>query len=196
MNVSAVLKWKKCCKYVYWQIFIIQMKRIFTLLIFLGCIGAATAQSSDSLQVQLARKWANSKTYTLKLADLMPEDKYDFRPTPEEMTFREQLLHIADNMTWLSSSYLFAEGPAKRTTKEKLPKAEVLKILAQAYDLGLKAHGNVKERQLDEQVKFFAGPMSRRQVLILMHDHKTHHLGQLIVYLRLNGIKPPAYVGW
>ncbi|MGX5688737.1 DinB family protein [Arcticibacter tournemirensis] len=44
---------------------------------------------------------------------------------------------------------------------------------------------NVTDDQLDEQVKFFAGPMTRRQILILMHDHKTHHLGQLIVYLRL-----------
>jgi len=50
--------------------------------------------------------------------------------------------------------------------------------------------------QLDEKVKFFAGPMTRRQILILMHDHQTHHLGQLIVYLRLKGIKPPDYIGW
>lgn len=165
-------------------------------MIFLGCMGAAYAQSADSLQVQLGRKWVNSKTYTMKLANLMPEDKYDFRPTPEEMTFREQLLHIADNMTWLSSSYLFGEAPAKRTSTGKLSKADVLKIIGAAYDLGLKAHENVKGSQLDEQVKFFAGPMTRRQILFLMHDHKTHHLGQLIVYLRLNGIKPPAYVGW
>jgi uncharacterized damage-inducible protein DinB len=30
----------------------------------------------------------------------------------------------------------------------------------------------------------------------LMHDHHTHHRGQIIVYLRLNGLKPPKYVGW
>ena len=156
----------------------------------------ATAQSTDSLKSQLARKWVNSKTYTLKLANLLAEDKYDFRPSPEEMTFREQLLHIADNMTWLSSAYLFTEAPAKRNNTEKLSKAEVLEILAKSYDLGLKAHQIVSDGQLDENVKFFAGPMTRRQILILMHDHKTHHIGQLIVYLRLNGIKPPAYVGW
>jgi uncharacterized damage-inducible protein DinB len=50
--------------------------------------------------------------------------------------------------------------------------------------------------QMDEKVKFFAGPITRRQILILMHDHQTHHLGQLIVYLRLKGIKPPDYIGW
>lgn len=38
--------------------------------------------------------------------------------------------------------------------------------------------------------------MTRRQILLLLHDHQTHHIGQVIVYLRLKGIKPPAYVGW
>jgi len=31
---------------------------------------------------------------------------------------------------------------------------------------------------------------------VLLNDHQTHHRGQLVVYLRLNGIKPPAYIGW
>ena len=172
------------------------MKRIFTLMIFLGAICTVKAQSADSLQAQLTRKWVNSKTYALKLAALMPEEDYDFKASPEEMSFREQLLHIAENMTWLSSSYLFVDAPAKSTATQKLSKNEVLKVLGNAYDLGLSAHMKMNVGQLDEKVKFFAGPMTRRQILILMHDHQTHHLGQLVVYLRLKGIKPPEYVGW
>jgi hypothetical protein len=77
------------------------MKRILILIIVLASFFTVKAQPADSLQVQLARKWINSKAYALKLADLMPEDGYDFKATPEEMTFREQLLHIADNINWL-----------------------------------------------------------------------------------------------
>ncbi len=172
------------------------MNQIFTLMIFLTAVFTVKAQSADSLQVQLAHKWVNSKTYALKLAALMPEDGYDFKASPEEMSFREQLLHIADNINWLSSSYLLVEGPAKNTSGGKLTKEDVLKKLGDAYDLGLKAHMKINAGQLDEKVKFFAGPMTRRQILILMHDHQTHHLGQLIVYLRLKGIKPPDYIGW
>ena len=173
-----------------------KMKRIFTLIIFFGTFCTAMAQSTDSLQIQLARKWTNSKTYTLKLAALMPEKDYEFRATDEEMTFTEQLLHTADNMNWLSSAYLFANAPIKRDPAIKLSKPEVLKVLAEAYNRGLQGHNKMTNMQLDEPVKFFAGPMTRRQILILMHDHQTHHLGQLIVYLRLKGIKPPDYVGW
>ena len=171
------------------------MKKILTL-IFLTVAIVANAQPADSLQVQLARKWANSKVYALKLAALMPEEDYDFKASAEEMSFKEQLLHIADNMNELSSSYLFCDAPAKLDATKKLSKEEVLKILADAYDRGLKAHTNVATNQLDDKIKFFAGPMTRRQILILMHDHQTHHLGQLIVYLRLKRIKPPSYVGW
>ena len=171
------------------------MKQIF-ILIFLSSTLAANAQSTDSLQVQLARKWEHSKTYALKLAASMPEENYDFKASPEEMSFREQLLHIADNINWLSSSYLFCDAPKKRSTDVKLSKAGVLKVLEDAYNRGLKANTNVSTSLLDENVKFSASAMTRRQILILMHDHQTHHLGQLIVYLRLKGIKPPPYVGW
>jgi uncharacterized damage-inducible protein DinB len=172
------------------------MKRILILIIVLASFFTVKAQPADSLQVQLARKWINSKAYALKLADLMPEDGYDFKATPEEMTFREQLLHIADNINWLSSSYLLINGPVKTPSGGKLTKDDVIKKLGEAYDLGLKAHMKMNTGQMDEKVKFFAGPITRRQILILMHDHQTHHLGQLIVYLRLKGIKPPDYIGW
>jgi len=151
--------------------------------------------SNDSILAQLTRKWTNAKVYALKMAELMPEEFYDFKPVPEEMSFKQQLLHIADNMEWLSSSYLFVPKKNKIDTAVK-GKAAVIKILNDGYDMGMMAHKNLSAKQLDEIVSFFAGPMTRRQILILMHDHQTHHLGQLIVYLRLKGIKPPDYVGW
>ena len=52
------------------------------------------------------------------------------------------------------------------------------------------------EKDLDTIVDFFAGPMSKRQILTLLNDHYTHHRGQIIVYLRMNDIKPPRYRGW
>ena len=99
------------------------------------------------------------------------------------------------SVVWLSSSYLFVPKKNKIDTAVK-GKAAVIEILSDAYDMGMMAHKNLSGKQLDVIVPFFAGPMTRRQILILMHDHQTHHLGQLIVYLRLKGIKPPDYVGW
>jgi uncharacterized damage-inducible protein DinB len=156
----------------------------------------ATAQSTDSLTIQLSRKWQNAKAYALKMADIMPAEYYSYRPVAEEMTFKEQLMHIAANMQWLSSAFLFNPETRQAPDTTKLDKAAVIKHLSNAYDQGLSTHHKLSAEQLDEVVPFFAGPMTRRQILILMHDHQTHHVGQLIVYLRLKGFKPPAYVGW
>ncbi len=125
----------------------------------------------------------------------MPEGKYNFKPVEEEMSFGEQLLHIASNIKWLSSSYLLFDSV--NTTKVTSTKISViLKELASAYDDGLAAQLRMPVNQLDSVVKFFVGPMTRRQIVNLIHDHQCHHVGQKIVYLRLNGIKPPAYMGW
>jgi uncharacterized damage-inducible protein DinB len=144
----------------------------------------------------LKRKWENAKAYTLKMAALMPEEDYSFKPVPEEMSFREQLLHIAKNMQWLSSSYLLSENKIQIKDTAIKDKAAVLQVLSESYDMATLIHKKVPPKRLDDAVFFFAGAMTRRQILILMHDHQTHHAGQLIVYLRLKGIKPPEYVGW
>ncbi|MEJ7830594.1 MAG: DinB family protein [Segetibacter sp.] len=154
------------------------------------------AQTKDSLLNQLATKWINAKAYTLKVAALMPEEQYNFNPVADEMTFGQQLLHIVQNMNWLSSTYLLGSKQNSKSDVKLLSKQSILNTISAAYDSALGVHYRLTSQQLDEVVPFFAGPMSRRQILILMHDHQTHHVGQLIVYLRLKGIKPPAYVGW
>ena len=168
---------------------------VIALILFVTPLKLSAQNSNNSLLTQLCRKWTNAEVYALKMAELMPEEFYNFKPVPEEMSFKQQLLHIADNTEWLSSAYLFVPKANKIDTSVK-SKAAILKILSDAYDMGKAAHHNLSAKQLDDTVSFFAGPMSRRQILILLHDHQTHHLGQLIVYLRLKGIKPPDYVGW
>jgi len=175
---------------------IIKQVTFFFLVMTLGFSINGKAQTNDSLLNQLSAKWKNAKTYALKLAELMPEEQYNFKPVPDEMSFAEQLLHIAQNMNWLSSSYLLGSKQNSKSDAKVLSKQAIINTLSAAYDSALAVHYRLTPKQLDEVVPFFAGPKSRRQILILMHDHQTHHLGQLIVYLRLKGIKPPDYVGW
>ena len=130
------------------------------------------------------------------MAVLMPAEHYDTKPVPDIFSFKQQLLHTAENIKWLSSTYLFTDGDKQPEDSAKMDKAAIIKYLANAYDQGLSAHYKLTTKQLDEVVPFFAGPKTRRQILLLMHDHQTHHVGQLIIYLRLQGIKPPAYIGW
>lgn len=143
------------------------------------------------------RKLENSKSYMLKIADMMPAEQYDFRPANGMMTFGDQLLHVASNLGWLSSSYL-SEGadPVSADDKELRDKDSIRVVLVRTYDRAVSVLRDFPPDQLRDSVDFFAGPMTKMKIITLLSDHQTHHRGQMVVYLRMCGLTPPKYVGW
>ncbi|MFN7118471.1 MAG: DinB family protein [Saprospiraceae bacterium] len=163
---------------------------------FLSILFTNHLPAQQTYLAECQQKLKNSAEYTLEVAELMPEVHYDYKPTPEEMSFREQLLHLIGNVNWLTSDYLGGKKLDKDLKKKDYNKAEIINILKEGYALAADALANFKPDQLEEPVKFFAGPMTKRQILTLLNDHQTHHRAQMLVYLRLNGVKPPKYRGW
>lgn len=163
---------------------------------FLANIGRS--QGHDSLFIASAiTKLKNSKEYTLKVTDLMPEHLYRFRPIAQEMTFGEQLLHICSNLNWLNTAYLTTMTNTVSIEDDKKNfKDSIRSVIIRTYDFGISSLQQFPLHQLGDSVKFFAGPMSKLQIINLISDHQTHHRGQLLVYLRLCGLEPPKYVGW
>jgi uncharacterized damage-inducible protein DinB len=115
------------------------------------------------------------------------------------MTFKEQIFHIAENIYWLSSTYLKEENKLpidlKNQTRE-VDKKELSIFLNEAYNYGLEAIKDLDESTLLKEFKWRGGKLNKIQFLNLIQDHQSHHIGQLIVYLRLNNIEPPSYIGW
>ena len=155
-------------------------------------------QSVDSLFISAAAKKLNSsREYTLKIAGLMPAADFGLRPSADQMTFAQQLLHLSANLGWLSSSYLKEEeSPFLRSHMKLQDKDSIVILINMVYDYAVDALLQFPTDQLKDSVSFFAGPMTKVQIINLINDHQSHHRGQLIVYLRMNGIKPPPYVGW
>jgi len=170
------------------------MKQTILILLFSCCITSIFSQN-DYLS-DFKKKWKNAADYTIEIAELMPADKYDYQPTEDVRTFKEQMLHIVQNMTWLSRDYLDHGKYEQDLKSTEYSKEEVIKILKEGFDFASKAVDNLEPHQLRTTVEFFAGPMHIRQILNLMNDHVSHHRGQALVYLRLNGVKPPRYRGW
>lgn len=167
------------------------MKNLF--IITLLCVSYTSAGQINPIP-DFLEKWENSKNYLIQIVEAMPEDAFAYKPTEREMTFSEQLQHIQKNMVWLASSY-FGATPTE-TEDLKNNKADTVESIKKAFDSVADAVKNTTPSTLNEEVKFFAGPKSKLQILNLMQDHVTHHRGQLIVYLNLNHIEPPKYVGW
>lgn len=141
-------------------------------------------------------KWNNSKIYLIEVAQAMPEDLYDYKPAEREMTFSQQLIHITENMEWLSNGYFTDKEYKKVKSDNTYSKKEVIVLLEKSFDSVYEIIKNTNPKVLDSKVEFFAGPKTELQILNLLQDHVTHHRGQLLVYLNLNSIAPPKYVGW
>jgi uncharacterized damage-inducible protein DinB len=170
------------------------MKIIFFFLGFSGWTAALTGQISGLADYVI--KWENGLKYTEDIFNLMPDSLWTFKPVEEEMSFRKQILHISQNMYWLSSSYLKGENLSLDIKDTNQSVSEIKRQFQEIGTYTLSVLRNLSENDLEAKVSFFAGNFSRWQIVHLLHDHHTHHRGQLIVYLRLNGIKPPKYVGW
>jgi uncharacterized damage-inducible protein DinB len=147
--------------------------------------------SSPSLVKELVGIWQRAATEILDVAEAMPEQKYDYKPTPEIATFRDQLVHVAG----IAQRFIdTAKGTKSEQPHKAMTKAEVIGLLKQTFQTGQEMLGSLTDAQLLEQVKF---PFGDRMVSRFtfwqgpLYQIRNHH-GQLVVYLRLNGIVPPT----
>ncbi|MFA9191884.1 DinB family protein [Flavobacterium sp. FZUC8N2.13] len=169
------------------------MKNIF---IVIGFLLSINLFAQAEIIPTFIEKWDNSKEYLLAVASAMPEEQYDFKPAAREMSFREQLFHIQDNMLWLSTTHFSTQKYEKKVFDTSRSKAQILLDIQTSFDQARAFVQQASEGELSNKVPFFAGPKSKLQILNLMQDHLTHHRAQIIVYLNLKQIEPPKYVGW
>lgn len=155
-------------------------------------------QQNDFIKEYLERL-ENSRKYLILVAETMPEDKYDFRATPESMSFSENLMHIGWAMDWHSQSLMGGRKARDWDTDTELKtdaksKEEMIAKIDETFGKTIEFISNFDINKLDERLDYFGLDRTKRQVLLLLADHITHHRGQMLVYLRLNGLKPPRYV--
>ncbi len=142
---------------------------------------------------------ALSRDYTLECAESMPEGKYPFRPNSEVRSFGQHMVHIAESLRGLYDMVLSGKNtpaaPLSEAGQEAVrSRAEVVSQLRQAFDYVATATATLTEMDLGQRVSFLGNrQLARWRVLDLILDHTTHHRAQAIVYMRMNGVRPPPY---
>lgn len=166
------------------------MKKVLLLILLMPILIKAQETPISAFLI----KWENSKNFLLEIAEAMPENKYDYKPTEKQLSFKKQLLHIQGNMNWLTSAYFKEISLPKKPANNS--KKALIAYVKESFETVAAALKDTPEESLETKVDFFAGPKTKLQILNLLQDHVTHHRGQLIVYLNLNNITPPKYTGW
>ncbi len=171
-----------------------------------------SGQSKSSFGGDMALIMQDMKSYTLMLASQMPESEYDYRPTKESRSFREQVEHIATSLDFQLTYILSGKKINQddflteyRKINEEISgiaKAVLLSELSKRFDKAISRFEEITDEELDAAHSFEGWPpfypsdrptTNIRSIAMGVRDHITHHRAQLTVYLKLNGIKPASY---
>jgi uncharacterized damage-inducible protein DinB len=140
-----------------------------------------------------------SHTFSMECAQSMPEAHYAFRPVPDERSFGQQMVHIAETLSAIYDMSVEENPPAKdqpfseaglEPVKSKL---DVLNKVESAFLQVEKGVARLSDTMLDKRVELLAQPATKLRVLQFLLEHTAHHRGQTVVYMRLKGVTPPAF---
>ncbi len=186
--------------------------RYLSLWLALTVVAAAQVQSQEkkkkledehrTVAQVLDRSVSNADHEFTEAADAMPEDKFAFAPTNGEFkgvrNFGEQIKHVAA-VNYIFGAAILGEkvpvdvggenGPALLKTK-----SEIMGYLKDSFVYVHKAVQSINEKNLAQPIKspFGEGKVTRLGLATSVCSHAFDHYGQMVEYLRMNGIIPPA----
>ncbi|HEV8047569.1 MAG TPA: DinB family protein [Terriglobales bacterium] len=139
--------------------------------------------------------WNDIGRKLIAMAEDFPEDKYDFKPTPAQRTFAEQLLHATGANYFFTNLTLGQKPPAEEDPKRDQfkTKADVVAFVKKSFADGAAAIKTKGDKGMSDLV---VDPDSHQQVRIsdmayAFIEHSGEHYGQLVVYYRVAGLVPP-----
>jgi uncharacterized damage-inducible protein DinB len=184
-----------------------KMNWLFAFLLLLACSGLALSQDAKPVQPRtiaqvLDRGIGGVESEFVSAADAMPEDKFSFAPTNGEFkgvrTFAQQVKHVAA-VNYMIGAAILEEKPPVELGSENGPdslktKAEIVQFLKDSFAYVHKAVGTVNDANLMNPIKspFGQNMVTRLGMATLIVGHCFDHYGQMVEYLRMNGIVPPA----
>ena len=155
----------------------------------------AAVKPADSPSKVVLDSWNDIGRKLIAMAEDFPEDKYDFKPTPAQRSFAEQLLHAANTTYFFTNLALGQKPPAEEDPKrdQYKTKADVVAFVKKAFADGAAA---IKAKGDKGMSDLIIDPFAHQQVRISdaaygFIEHSGEHYGQLAVYYRIAGLVPP-----
>jgi hypothetical protein len=154
-------------------------------------------RAQSTLSPDLLADWQRNRTAVLAYIDAMPDSATGYRPTPGVRTFAEQFDHIVStNLEVAAVALRGLKAPPQLGDSAKIlhDKAALRKYADTTYGYMLAALQQATPAQLKKPVAMFGfPPQPAVRLAALSFEHSVWTLGQLVPYLRLNGVKPPEY---
>jgi uncharacterized damage-inducible protein DinB len=181
------------------------MKNFLALVVFFVCatcalVCAQTAASSapagptkDPVATSLRTLLTRSRNNIIGAITAMPPDKFNFKPTPDQMTFAHLVVHIAETNYLLCSKAADVAAPKADELKETDSKDKMLAAANASFDFCNDALSKMDDSKLGDTVEFFGGrKFPRAMGVLFLAGSWADHYAAAAQDLRLNGILPPS----
>jgi len=159
-------------------------------------MGPGPTASSDAASPVMNAVRQVSQRYQRNLvgsAEEMPADKYAYKPTPQQMSFGQLMLHVATSNEFMCSSISGQPQPKEPQLDPTSPKAQLVARLKESFSYCADALAKVDDGGLSQQVPFFGNrEVTRATAVMGLAEDWADHYGQAAMYLRLNGMLPPS----
>ncbi len=144
--------------------------------------------------------WMDEQRDFMSLADAMPDGKWSFKPAHGEFkdvrTFAKMVKHVAGANEGFAKEMRGEPAPERCESGGPNPaksKAEIMKYLRDSFAMLTEQFNGIDEKNAMQPVDGpYGGPNTRMGMVVLAAWHVADHYGQLVEYLRMNGIVPPA----
>jgi uncharacterized damage-inducible protein DinB len=162
------------------------------LLTFSTLVSSQSLSAQNSIADELRREWANSRRQMVALAEAMPADKYGYKATPEVRSFGEILTHVAGEGRMEMEAVAGAQLGSSERYASLRDRAEIVRALSEVFDYGAGVLANMTDQQALASATLRQRQSPRWVIVMGVIGHNKEHYGNLVTYLRLNNIVPPA----
>ena len=134
-----------------------------------------------------------TKTNIMATAEILDDDGYAFRPTDEVRSAGEILAHIADGQfSFCGAAAGEANASPENFEETRTRKAGIIDALEQGFAYCERVFARTSDAGAAEAADFFGAPNTVAGILAFNSAHNYEHYGNLVTYMRINGIVPPS----
>ena len=134
-----------------------------------------------------------TKTNIMATAEMLSDEMYAFRPTDEVRSAGEILAHIADWQLIFCSSAAGEGNPRSENYEDtRTEKAGIIDALEEGFAYCERVFAQTNDARVVSATTLFGSPNTVAGALAFNSAHNYEHYGNLVTYMRLNGIVPPS----
>jgi uncharacterized damage-inducible protein DinB len=166
-----------------------KLHHLVSLIVIAIAVRPAFAQTD--IKAIVLKHLQTSRDFTLKVADQMPAADYDFKLTPPQMSFAQQMVHLSQSFDEFLTPLTDETPNAGKAAS--MSKQDVMAFVRKSFDGAIARVSKLTAAQIAKSYKTGEGTATGLEMLMELLDHTTHHRASAEMYLRAKNITPTEY---